>query len=218
MLAGPSTTPGTPVRRRAPHSTQPNWLPDRCSSNRSKGQGVSDWEPMLEAMLARRYSALKGYAVILCGDPAEADDLVQDAIVATFGAARRFDNVGTAEAYVRRAIASRFIDERRRERSRRAALRVVGTGEGTIAAGPALLAEHATDVQRALQELPPRQRVCVVLRFLDHLSTRETAQALGISEGAVKRYVSDAMARLAPLLDVPTESEDPEWIETKVTR
>jgi len=173
---------------------------------------------MLEAMLARRYSALKGYAVILCGDPAEADDLVQDAIVATFGAARRFDNVGTAEAYVRRAIASRFIDERRRSRTRREALRVIGTAEDSSAASPALLAEHATDVQRALQELSTRQRACVVLRFLDHLSTRETAHALGLSEGAVKRYLSEGMARLAPLLDVPAEIDDPEWIETKVTR
>ena len=179
---------------------------------------MSDWEPMLEAMLARRYSALKGYAVILCGDPAEADDLVQDAIVSTFGAARRFDNVGTAEAYVRRAIASRFIDERRRDRTRRSALRVVGSGSETVAAGPALLAEHATDVQRALQALPPRQRACVVLRFLDHLSTRETAHALGISEGAVKRYLSEGMARLAPLLDVPADIDDSEWIETKATR
>ena len=35
-----------------------------------------------------------------------------------------------------------------------------------------------------------------MLRHFENLSTRETAQAAGISEGSVKRYVSDGMAKL----------------------
>jgi len=45
---------------------------------------------MLEQMLASRYRALTAYARMLCGNEAEADDLVQDAIVATFGGLRKF--------------------------------------------------------------------------------------------------------------------------------
>ena len=58
---------------------------------------------------------------------------------------------------------------------------------------------HA-DVAAALAHLSERQRACVVLRHLDDLSVRDTARTLGLSEGAVKRYVSDAVAVLDGLL------------------
>jgi DNA-directed RNA polymerase specialized sigma24 family protein len=48
-----------------------------------------------------------------------------------------------------------------------------------------------------------------MLRYLDHLSTHEAARALGLSEGAVKRYVSDAVAKLNGLLG--TDAERDEW-------
>lgn len=178
---------------------------------------MGEWEPMLEQMLASRYRALTGYALMLCGNRAEADDLVQDAIVATFGSLRRFESAGQAEAYVRRAIASRFIDAKRRDQSKRRAMRVLAHDDTSPAAGPALLAEHSTDVARALATLPPRQRACVVLRYLDHLSTREVAHTLNIAEGSVKRYTADAVARLAPLLGIPAEDSAAEWHDMKVT-
>ena len=172
---------------------------------------------MLEQMLASRYRAITAYAVMLCGNAVEADDLVQDAIVATFGSLRRFESAGLAEAYVRRAIASRFIDARRRDQSHRRAIRVLARDEAATAASPALIVEHATDVARALATLPPRQRACVMLRYLDHLSTREVAHTLNIAEGSVKRYTADAVARLAPLLGIPDEDHDAEWQELTVT-
>ena len=52
------------------------------------------------------------------------------------------------------------------------------------------------DVVRALATLSPRERACVVLRQMEDLSVVETASALGLSEGAVKRYTSDGLARL----------------------
>ena len=178
---------------------------------------MGEWEPMLEQMLASRYRALTAYARMLCGNEAEADDLVQDAIVATFGGLRKFEHVGQAEAYVRRAVVSRFIDARRRDQSQRRAMRVIAEADTASGASPDLLAEHATDVGRALATLPPRQRACVVLRYIDHLSTREVAHTLNISEGSVKRYTADGVARLAPLLGVPADDHDPEWQEMTVT-
>lgn len=171
---------------------------------------------MLEQMLATRYRALTAYAQMLCSNPAEADDLVQDAIVATFGGLRKFESAGHAESYVRRAIASRFIDARRRDQSQSRALRRLAKADVSEAPGPAVLAEHATDVARALAQLPPRQRACVMLRYLDHLSTREVAHALNIAEGSVKRYTADAVASLAPLLGIPHEAPEAEWQEMKV--
>ena len=46
-------------------------------------------------------------------------------------------------------------------------------------------------------KLAPRERSCVVLRYYEDLKVDDIAQWLGISPGAVKRYLSDALAKMA---------------------
>jgi RNA polymerase sigma factor (sigma-70 family) len=75
-----------------------------------------------------------------------------------------------------------------------------------------------TDITRALQLLPPRERACVVLRYLDQLSTVETAQALGLSTGAVKRYLSDGIRNLNPLLGVSESLDAQEPVDVSERR
>ncbi|MFP5360375.1 MAG: RNA polymerase sigma factor [Actinomycetes bacterium] len=174
---------------------------------------MSDWRVVLGDLVAQRRRHLIAYAVMLTGDPAEAEDVVQEALIAAFGGRRRFDNVHTAEAYVRRAIASRFIDERRRvARRARVAVAVAGVSPGA-APGPDASVPQLTDLERALQQLAKRERAVVVLRYLDQCSTRETAEALSLSEGAVKRYLSDGLARLNALLGTQDQASEPEVIQ-----
>ena len=49
----------------------------------------------------------------------------------------------------------------------------------------------------ALRSLSPRQRACVVLRYYEDLPVAEVAAVLGVAEGTVKRYLSEAMSRMA---------------------
>jgi RNA polymerase sigma-70 factor (ECF subfamily) len=56
-------------------------------------------------------------------------------------------------------------------------------------------------MQRALTNLPERDREVLVLRHLEQLSVAETAQVLGISPGAVKVRNLRALQRLRILLD-----------------
>lgn len=56
------------------------------------------------------------------------------------------------------------------------------------------------DVQSALLTLRPRLRACVVLRFYDDLTVPEIARQLGLSDGTVKRYLSDAIDALEGVL------------------
>lgn len=51
-------------------------------------------------------------------------------------------------------------------------------------------------VHHALARLPAEQRAVVVLRWLDDLSTRETAEILGVAEGTVMSRLKRAMDRL----------------------
>ena len=56
------------------------------------------------------------------------------------------------------------------------------------------------DFIRALEQLPLRQRMCVVLRFYEDLSESATAEAMGISIGAVKSQTFKALRRLETVI------------------
>jgi RNA polymerase sigma factor (sigma-70 family) len=66
----------------------------------------------------------------------------------------------------------------------------------------------------ALSGLSPRQRACVVLRYYQDLPVAQVASALGVAEGTVKRYLSEAMTRLAARLS-PAGSREQERGETR---
>jgi RNA polymerase sigma-70 factor (ECF subfamily) len=64
-------------------------------------------------------------------------------------------------------------------------------------------------VRAALAELAARDREVLVLRYLEQLSTAETAAVLDISEGAVKVRHLRALERLRGLLGVDHEGKEP---------
>ncbi|MES1170831.1 MAG: sigma-70 family RNA polymerase sigma factor, partial [Actinomycetota bacterium] len=141
---------------------------------------------------------LRAYARLLTGDDAEAQDVLQDALVRSFSRGRAFDNANVAEAYVRRAIPSVFIDRlRRRKAAERAHDRDVALGGRDVLTSDR---DVVIDVRAALAALPPQERACVVLRFYDDLTVPQVSAQLGIAEGTVKRYLSDASGKLARLL------------------
>ena len=167
---------------------------------------MAGWQPMLETVVRERYPRLVAYASLLVGSRAEAEDLVQDALVATFGGRARFSTAAEAEAYVRRAVASRFIDQGRRRTAERKALDRVGALAPPEPVEPAGTGLDGA-VERALAQLSPRVRACVVLRHMEDLSIRQTADVLSLSEGAVKRYVSDGVAAMNAALGTRSTEE-----------
>lgn len=70
----------------------------------------------------------------------------------------------------------------------------------TSPSGRAGRREQHERVRAALDQLSERDREVLVLRYLEQLSTRETAEALGIREGAVKVRHLRALQRLRLLL------------------
>lgn len=160
------------------------------------------WEPMLHEVASLRRGRLLAFATMLAGASA-ADDLVQDAVIATFSRNRGFTNAAQAEQYVRRAIATRYVDSVRKDSAQRAAEQRAAA-LAVPDAGVPFESDGAVDA--ALAALAPRVRACIVLRFIEDLSVRETAHLLGLSEGAVKRYVSDGIAALNSTLGTEASS------------
>ena len=151
-----------------------------------------DADRTLEALARDRGADLVAYACLLTGgDRAGAQDLVQDAIVKVFGRMRAGFTPDVAEAYVRRTILTLYVDGFRRRRGWSAVRHLVAAPD----AGPPPQADHL-DLRAALRDLAPQERVVVVLRFYEDLTVPRIADELALSEGAVKRYLSDAVRRL----------------------
>ncbi|PKQ26750.1 MAG: RNA polymerase subunit sigma-24 [Actinobacteria bacterium HGW-Actinobacteria-4] len=164
---------------------------------------MATWQPMVDELVTERFGRLVAYAAMLVGRDGDAEDLVHDALVKTFSRRRSFDHVAQAEAYVRKAMPSIVIDRARSSKSRMRATHRAFQREPSVADVDAGL-----DVRNALRTLPPREQVCIVLRFFDDLTVPQIAAQLGIAEGTVKRYLADASAKLATVLDASSDWED----------
>lgn len=160
---------------------------------------MTSWEDALDALVRDRGAALVRYAALLTGDPREAEDLTQEALVRTFARARgSLREPAAVEGYVRRAILNAYLDGHRRRRLWAGVRHLVARAES--APGHEGASDDRTDVEVALGRLAPRLRAAVVLRFYDDLTVPEIARRLGVSDGAVKRYLHDGVAALEQLL------------------
>jgi RNA polymerase sigma-70 factor (ECF subfamily) len=74
---------------------------------------------------------------------------------------------------------------------------------GTSPSGRLTRQELRDRIQLALLSLESPDREVLILRYLEQLSTRETAAVLGLSEGGVKSRLMRALVRLRALLDEP---------------
>jgi RNA polymerase sigma factor (sigma-70 family) len=105
---------------------------------------------------------------------------------------------------VRVIMMNLFIDGARRRSRWNRALPLLGADEEAGDPADKVVARDA--MLTALGDLSPRQRACVVLRYYQDLPVAQVATALGVGEGTVKRYLSEAMTRLAARLS-PAENE-----------
>lgn len=154
---------------------------------------MSRWSHTLDALVHERGRALYGYAFVLTGDAHAADDLLQDALVRSFRSGRGPEDVDAAHAYVKRAMQTAFIDAHRRAEARprrdhRDADRVVPD--------PATASVTRDALHDAVLSLPPRQRACLVMRYVDGLSSPAIGNELGISAATVRGYLASAVETL----------------------
>ncbi|MFN2538638.1 MAG: SigE family RNA polymerase sigma factor [Mycobacteriales bacterium] len=160
-------------------------------------------EDQLTALYTAHYRSLVRLAAFLTGDRDNAEEVVQDAYVKVHGSWRGLREPDKAEAYLRTAVVN-LSRSRLRRRQVAAKHQPDPARDVASAESSAMRIVQREAVLHALQQLPPRQREAVVLRYYGDLSEAQTAHAMGCSVGAVKSHTSRAMASLRPLLEDPS--------------
>jgi RNA polymerase sigma-70 factor (ECF subfamily) len=160
----------------------------------------------LRAALAALLPDLRAFARFLSGSRAEADDLVQEAVLRTL---RALDGrpEGLEGMDLRAwclAVIRNIFHEQLRARKREAARL-----QNALPEQPAPPAQETPgqmrDLARALKELPPLLREAVILVGAQGLSHQEAAEICGVPVGTMKARVSRARKLLAAALGRVTD-------------
>lgn len=167
--------------------------PDAVLAERAGDGDVAAFE-----MLARRHAPLmRAYARRRVNSHAEADDVVQDALIAAWKDIAHLQDGTAAKAWLMRIVSRRAVDTGRRRKShdnledQPEAPDRLPTPEQAAVAGSARRA-----LNTALSRLPEEQRRCWVLKEIGGQSYEEIAQTLGISAASVRGRLARARTTL----------------------
>lgn len=168
----------------------------RDSRERAMTLDPSVREPMLAAL-----PNLRAFAMSLCRNPEQADDLVQDTLLRACEHIEQFQKGTNLIAWMLTIMRNRFLSEYRRR------LREVQDADGvyaeTLVTPPnqAAVSEYR-EVDAALKELPYELRETLMLVGVSDLSYGEAAQICGCAVGTIKSRVHRARTRLAAVLSL----------------
>jgi RNA polymerase sigma-70 factor (sigma-E family) len=160
-----------------------------------------DADDAVAQLYAVHYASLVRLAALLVRHSGEAEEIVQDAFVAMHGRWRRLRDPDRALAYLRRSVVNAARSAQRHHNVADRHLGVESGSRDARRASPsaeqhALTGETRTEVLRALDGLPQRQREVLVLRYYSDLAEHDIAATLGISGGTVKSHASRGLRAL----------------------
>ncbi len=135
--------------------------------------------------------SLGGFALLVTGNPHDAQDTLQEALIGLYPKWQRVAGQGDPLAYVRRSIINRHLSTRRKLRRL-----VTLDNSQTPTTDPMPVVDGRDWAIRLIAVLPERQRVAVVLRVMEEREFAEIADALGVSEANARKLVSRGMAAL----------------------
>lgn len=156
---------------------------------------MTDLEPLFERMAPRLFR----YASAILGSPADAEEVVQDVLMAYAGLGK--EKPGSPEGWLLKATRNAALKQAEKARRRLALLR-----KGAVLLVPregadpeqAALAEKASG---ALALLPVEQREAVALHLFEGLSFREIAEAAEVPQDTVASRYRYGIAKLKGILD-----------------
>ena len=174
-------------------------------------------EAAFERLHARTSQPLWGYLRRVAGDPATADDVLQESYLKILAHPCPAAGEGQQKAYLFRIASNLLRDRWRRERRHRGWLETLLGGPAardpapgrpdpgwpnprTADPGEAGRLGEKLDVEAVLGELAPQPRALLWLAYVEGYRHREIAEILGLKTGSIRVLLFRARRRLAALL------------------
>lgn len=170
-------------------------LVERCRTG-----DLAAFEEIYRTHSPRLYSL----AVRMLGNPADAEDLLQEIFLSAHRKLEGFRGDAALGTWLYRLATNQCLDYLRSRTAKTSQL--TGTLDDEIGlsdAGSRNIAEQTVakmDLERALAQLPEGARAAFVLHDIEGLEHREVAEVLGVAEGTSKSQVHKARLKLRALL------------------
>jgi RNA polymerase sigma-70 factor (ECF subfamily) len=157
-----------------------------------------------EAIYRTHSGRLYAVACRMLGNPADAEDLLQEIFLAAHRKLDSFRGESALGTWLYRLATNLCLDHLRSRAAKTGQLTGALDDEPGLAdTGSRRLADRTVDrmdLERALAQLPEGCRTAFVLHDIEGLEHREVAEALGVAEGTSKSQVHKARMRLRALL------------------
>src|SRR5260221_7002031 len=170
------------------------------------GESLASWadarDQRLHELFEAHYRPLCRLAFLILHDPSRGEEVVMDAFVKLLGGWRRVGSMERPDLYLRRSVVNGCSSRLRRlgveVRARAPAAEVLDLAGDRIEASRLL--------RDAIEDLPKRQRLCVLLRYFEDLPEAEISEILQVSPGTIKSQLSKARAHLRRARDMEATS------------
>jgi RNA polymerase sigma-70 factor (ECF subfamily) len=170
----------------------------------------------LERLLMKAQEVAYRFSRSVCGGPADAEDVMQDALIKTYRYVKRIHDPRAFRTWLYRTVRNACLMKRRKkagEPNRVLSLDEIlpasdghftgfePSGSGRSPEAVAVNNALRRGLKRAFRALPPGYRAIIFLREMEGLSTRDVAQVLKISEPNVKMRLHRARLFLRKQLE-----------------
>jgi RNA polymerase sigma factor (sigma-70 family) len=150
-----------------------------------------------DAFFSDNYDAVRRALILAVGDADVGEEAAQEAFARAAGRWRRVKTMERPVAWVYVVgmnVVRTKMTRGRREKERQ----LLAVGPGTSGAPPdeSAIVVDSLDIRAALDSLPARQRMAVVLRYLADLDTAHVASAMGCAPGTVKSTLHAALSHM----------------------
>ena len=164
---------------------------------RPPGTARTEAERHVTALYEAHALSLARLALLMLGDSAAAQDVVQDAFLGLYVRWDKLADTGAAPAYLRASV----LNGCRTALKQRSRVPFQTASELLESAEAALIhTEEQRTVLAAVRRLPARQREALVLRYYLDMTEDQAAQAMGVTRGTVKSATSRAVAAVGRML------------------
>ena len=210
MPCRPAQRPRRPLARRRPAAAvrRPRAAAPGGPGARPAAELPTDPDVAITELYRAHWHRLVRLAWLLLRDQLAAEDVVQDAFVATHRSWASIRDGGRVVGYLQTAVVNGCRSVQRhtvvvdRQNAREAAAAdAPGRGSHGSAETHVLHSAERDAVMDALRALPSRQREVLVLRYYSDLSEAQIAHALEISPGAVKTHAHRGLTALRRTID-----------------